>query len=1076
MPDKSKFRQESDESQVDVSDTSIQPVPPNPPVQYPKPQKQAPPSPTVNPKPTIEPPIKKPDSSSGEEVEIDVQARRICVIGDLVTYTLLHKESSAEYVDGGATRIVLGGAWLSRRFTECALIQLSNRSICGDALDEECLIEIGIESSVNATESALMLWEAQKQTGLSLSTLKLNTIEIQGVSIAKIKLGENCHEVRLIGNCDISGTIGAVCNLVVSMGGEGKVHISQEGTATMRRVFGKFYTSPTTQIDLGEYSLAEFADQIATKVTVSCDRLNSARLILENVRVVMPNGSLLEVSQIEFASCCVSLSKVLSNFKTSAKVRTPNSIRADVFGYPRKAKLGVNITEAYPNFTLELKSYPGWTVGTKERDKSAGLMAGVLRIKDEPALFLPTRMERDGRNFEQLGRLNDEFILEKFDSNVVDQLIENYVKEAAKLHRIKSTRFSQLESMQSVESDQLIELQRKINQALESLASKVKRVYQESSIIMIEDLGLGFRNNPRSSNLLFSALNEMAVGKNPGPCLVVSCDRVMPTMDSVFWRELVNECSNKSVIVLSVDCMRAAGAKISRGISWERIAFETLQQIRDNPAMGILRQLRHVVVRFGIDGALYFSRVKDSFTEAEASLFYRPSTIEGDFSVRSGSICCESSIIASAISATIAVSDDLRSNHGKLKWKDIAIGRGILTGLSACSEFFKRGFGKQLDGTAAFGSIELENRKRIEYRILRPDLDQAQAESRLSRTAVSLVDPSWSVLLNRGKNSLYELSISIVQKGVSKALCTGNQDGFDAPFANFGKAWFVDRREIESFRSMQRLMCEYLSRLTVVRPLSVAVFGPPGAGKSFGIKQIADRFKSDGYDLSIHEYNLAQFERYFDLEEALIRVQGSIAKNHIPMVFFDEFDCSLDNRALGWLKYFLSPMQDGQFRHAGATLGIGKSIFVFGGGTSRTFQDFTRVSSEISDEERISFKQAKGPDFVSRLKGHVDITGPDSRDRADDGFIVRRAVLVRSILEQMQATGLLAKNANDAIDPKLLHAILTVKRFEHGARSIESIIEMCSIENGRLSPTSLPTEDQLEMHVNSHEFLNLISG
>ncbi len=31
----------------------------------------------------------------------------------------------------------------------------------------------------------------------------------------------------------------------------------------------------------------------------------------------------------------------------------------------------------------------------------------------------------------------------------------------------------------------------------------------------------------------------------------------------------------------------------------------------------------------------------------------------------------------------------------------------------------------------------------------------------------------------------------------------------------------------------------------------------------------------------------------------------------IPLVFWDEFDTSLDGRPLGWLRYFLAPMQDG---------------------------------------------------------------------------------------------------------------------------------------------------------------------
>jgi hypothetical protein len=44
---------------------------------------------------------------------------------------------------------------------------------------------------------------------------------------------------------------------------------------------------------------------------------------------------------------------------------------------------------------------------------------------------------------------------------------------------------------------------------------------------------------------------------------------------------------------------------------------------------------------------------------------------------------------------------------------------------------------------------------------------------------------------------------------------------------------------------------------------------------------------------------------------------------------------------------------------------IGRAIFVFAGRTAENFDDFkTRVSKE---------KGAKGPDFISRLKAHLNI-------------------------------------------------------------------------------------------------------
>jgi hypothetical protein len=46
------------------------------------------------------------------------------------------------------------------------------------------------------------------------------------------------------------------------------------------------------------------------------------------------------------------------------------------------------------------------------------------------------------------------------------------------------------------------------------------------------------------------------------------------------------------------------------------------------------------------------------------------------------------------------------------------------------------------------------------------------------------------------------------------------------------------------------------------------------------------------------------------------------------VVFFDEFDSPHGGEPLGWLKYFLAPMQDGVFKEGGETHPIGKAILV----------------------------------------------------------------------------------------------------------------------------------------------------
>jgi len=91
-------------------------------------------------------------------------------------------------------------------------------------------------------------------------------------------------------------------------------------------------------------------------------------------------------------------------------------------------------------------------------------------------------------------------------------------------------------------------------------------------------------------------------------------------------------------------------------------------------------------------------------------------------------------------------------------------------------------------------------------------------------------------------------------------------------------------------------------------------------------------------------------------------------------VFFDEFDSPFEGK-LGWLKYFLSPMQDGTFRDGESVHPIGKSIFVFAGGINSTFAAFSQDGLKGQEKEQ-EFKNAKVPDFISRLCGYVNILGP----------------------------------------------------------------------------------------------------
>lgn len=88
----------------------------------------------------------------------------------------------------------------------------------------------------------------------------------------------------------------------------------------------------------------------------------------------------------------------------------------------------------------------------------------------------------------------------------------------------------------------------------------------------------------------------------------------------------------------------------------------------------------------------------------------------------------------------------------------------------------------------------------------------------------------------------------------------------------------------------------------------------------------------------------------------------------------------------------------------------------------------------------------------------------------DKLFIIRRAFLLNAFLEAF------AKNIKGRdgfnIERAALDAYLRVNRYRHGARSMETLVKMSSLNGKRkYELSSLPPEQILNMHVNARDFL-----
>jgi hypothetical protein len=272
--------------------------------------------------------------------------------------------------------------------------------------------------------------------------------------------------------------------------------------------------------------------------------------------------------------------------------------------------------------------------------------------------------------------------------------------------------------------------------------------------------------------------------------------------------------------------------------------------------------------------------------------------------------------------------------------------------------------------------------------------------------------------------------------------------GFDSMrLFSVGNLRTTDPVEIEPIITLKRVMDSYIKRETFQRPLCVGVFGPPGSGKSFAVKEVAKTIaqKIDQNPFEFFEFNLTQFGNPEEINSSIEPIRASVAKAKVPIVFWDEFDCRYDNQAFGYLRYFLPSMQDGVTYVHGSPYNIGRSIFVFAGGVKSSWDEMVSlIHSEDHDQVRMAQNQ-KIPDFMSRLRVVIDIDGIDLSDQIlkntateDELDDLRRILLKRAfiIAHQMDTHW---KKAARKTSGLLLRLLLADYKF--GARSIEAVIE-----------------------------------
>jgi hypothetical protein len=600
-----------------------------------------------------------------------------------------------------------------------------------------------------------------------------------------------------------------------------------------------------------------------------------------------------------------------------------------------------------------------------------------------------------------------------------------------------------------------------------------KKLPGELDVVVLDDLGLEFRHKPAAALWCLDLLSQSA--RKPWIVLKMAA----PAAHGDLWWNLVQHHADRLVVVTSAEDLRAAPARISRGSSWERTVEDLSRELASHPVLRELARCRHLIVRFGKEGAFWRART-ESGAGFQEHLVFDPQRIEGEWMQELKQKKIDGRVFGMKTVLTAAVVWEL-ARHS-VSGGEVNLAPALQAGLDAIRTLQREGHGK-------VGYLEPSPNAPTGKKFLHePGFPCAAVAERIRAGGKDFATlplqaqkgEQWSLLgpndqLAALRRRAHAIAVLVARRGPGVLE--------NIPYGRFGKLQSVDRHEIEQYRAVRQLMHEYVAARRragaddEAKPLAIGVFGAPGAGKSFGVKQIARLVLGDQKPL---EFNLSQFKDQQDLLGAFHQVRDRALQGGVPLVFWDEFD----SRDFFWLQYFLAPIQDGKFQEGQITHYIGPSIFVFAGGTSESWSAFGVPPAEIDPADRgqweQNFRMSKGRDFKSRISAALNVLGPNVRkapvgtegqppkNLSDVCVPIRRALLLRSML------GLGEDERWDG-DPGLLSALLEVPSFRHGARSLEKLVLHLKERGGRNPKRAhLPGLEILSMHLESpEEFLRL---
>jgi hypothetical protein len=566
------------------------------------------------------------------------------------------------------------------------------------------------------------------------------------------------------------------------------------------------------------------------------------------------------------------------------------------------------------------------------------------------------------------------------------------------------------------------------------------------------------------------------------------------------WQNLTED-GHRLIAIVTLENLRKYNVKVSKAISWEQTALDLCYELTSHEILKNLLKCTCLIVLIGSAGALLVQQ-GHGIINTTFELIFDPVHMEDEWEVEHGTTIGSGSAFIAGFTLQFLkgyhqyqMEDEPKEEQYKPNWfKLIATGLNHVRTVRRIGLFYPNEKGEfqayPIESMARAGqespcffskafvpSPYRHNTKPGAWMDADPDYEPEVDISYLK-------DKSWSILESNyfytGERANPKLMLALARNIAVRGADTAKY----APVLKYGKFVSLDRREIESVRNLKQLILNHYSNPNANRPLNLAIFGPPGAGKSFAVNQMAKTlFGKDKVEFL--EYNLSQFDHPSELIGAYHSIRDAVLQGKFPFAFWDEFD----SNNLEWLAHLIAPMQDGRFQEHGKLHPLGKCVFIFAGATSYKMEAFDPAYfnkeafpvESPKEKEVYDFRMKKGPDFLSRIHGFLDVLGPNRKymyrpnsqvpvsDDTDLFFPIRRALFMRSAISMEDGAAL-------DIDWGLLSAFLEIGEYKKGSRSMERLLSQLHLMNKDVMVRSnLPSDEVIGINVDYDAFIGLLN-